>query len=104
MTKTESSLLLYLETCAVDRAGRINTLRLNAADMAILDVWNQSGFVQSGRVVSGCITGHGESMWCHLSDAAFTSAATERRARADRLWKNRNYERTEDRLARGEEA
>lgn len=89
------SLLLYLETRAVDFAGRVDGQHVNDADRAIMHDWNETGFVRSGRIRSADVTKDGAS-WCQLSAAAFTLAHKERRARAKRNWACKLYQTTEE--------
>ncbi len=93
LEKTEASLLLYLETCAVDLSGRVHMDRMNAEDMAIIDRWLASGFVTFGRIRMAHHNKQG-THWVRLSEEAAVTAAFERRARARRGWTNRRYETT----------
>lgn len=95
MTKDEKSLLLYLETCAVDCSGKVQAVRMNSDDQKIVERWNAEGFVSYGRIASEDLNEYG-SHWCHLSDEAWALAAAERRARAERLWKQRRWRTTEE--------
>lgn len=84
MSANETHLLLYLETCAVDHGGRTEPIHMNDEDRAILDTWNTTGFVRTGRIRSGCLRGTW-TCWCELSDEAWVAVAAERRARAKRM-------------------
>lgn len=90
MTRDELSLLLYLESCAVDHSGRTDPRRMNDEDRDILARWTKDGYVESGRVCAA----DGGGGWVRLSGTAYLNAYAERRARADRLWESRNYETT----------
>jgi hypothetical protein len=99
---TESSLLLYLETCAVDHAGAVVAMRMNAEELALARRWAAEGFIEFGRIRSDSIKPGGPhnpapTMWVHLSDEAMEEAHAFRAARARRLWINRHYARTVDR-------
>jgi hypothetical protein len=99
----ERSLLLFFESCAVDRAGRVGSLHMNAEDFAIAERWHAAGFVEFGRLTSRHIrppSGGRAALthWCHLSDAAWAEAAAERRARAGRT-AHKPSERTASRRA-----
>ena len=89
LTKNEKSMLLYLETVAVDHGGKLQSIRMNADDFKIAEAWNTSGFVQFGRIARQDIKQvSGEpprTHWCVLSDAAWVAAHAERRARCERL-------------------
>jgi hypothetical protein len=90
MTQDARSLLLFLETRAVDHGGRVNAIHMNVEDMHIAKQWNQEGFVGFGRVASEDIT-HNGAHWCKLSDEAWKLAAEERKARAERTWLKKRF-------------
>ncbi|WP_019584506.1 hypothetical protein [Thioalkalivibrio sp. ALE16] len=96
MTNEEKSLLLYMEARAVDHGGLIDARRMNEADMAIAQRWNESGFIRFGRLASESLPMPcGSAHWCSLSDDAWFHAHAERRARharinARRTWRTRN--------------
>jgi hypothetical protein len=88
LTKTEKSLLLFMETQAVDYGGTLESVRMNADDFAIAKRWNETGFVQSGRIAFNDIkrnAGIARDHWCVLSEEAWAAAHLERRARCQRL-------------------
>lgn len=96
LTKEEKSLLLYFETQATDYGGTLEAARMNETDMAIARRWNESGFVQFGRIAIADIREHGgvhRTHWCVLSEEAWTAAHAERRARCDRLMARLKVER-----------
>lgn len=99
MTKNELSLLLYLETRAVDYAGVIDQCKLNDDDRDTLDKWTTEGFVQSGRICFHDIEKMNPNSfkkpthWVVLSDEAWTAAHAERRARAIRMETKRSWKR-----------
>lgn len=107
-TKDERSLLLFLETCAVDDYGWVRGAHMNAEEFAKAKEWNASGFVKFGRIFMrgdalGRVNRNNGGMraprtnWCELSDQAWDEAAAERRARAARLAEQRDakYPRAE---------
>jgi len=98
-SKVEVSLLLFLETCAVDKGGKIVTTHMNAEDMEIAKRWNEEGFVSFGRIASEDISQYG-SHWCNLSETAWKSVGAARRARAMRQWGARKYTTTEEKRER----
>ena len=49
MTKEENSLLLFLETQAVDNRGIVKTIHMNSEDIIIATNWNESGFIEFKR-------------------------------------------------------
>jgi len=91
LTKEEKSMLLYMETQAVDYGGKLQSVRMNADDFEIAKRWNESGFVLFGRIAANdhaTRSGSGEdprTHWCVLSDEAWAAAHAERRARCQRL-------------------
>lgn len=91
MTRVERSLLLFLETCAVDRGGRIASEKMNAEEVAIAKQWNEEGFIHYGRISSGHLNRLAGNHWCFLSDEAWQLAAEERKARALRMWDGRQW-------------
>jgi hypothetical protein len=93
MTRTERSLLLYLESCAVDNAARLLSERMNNEDRKILDHWVEEGFVASGRIIASHFNRDG-TLWIRLSETAWELAHGERRARATRAWDKRSYTTT----------
>lgn len=87
----DRTLLLYLETCAVDRAGRVDARRVSAEDHEVIADWTAKGFVTFGRIKSAHHEGH-ETYYVRLSDAAWRATSDYRQERADRMWAARNYE------------
>ncbi len=90
MSNAERSLLLFLETQAVDHGGLIHVQSMNDEDVTIAKRWAATGFIEFGRVAMASLqssirTEH-RSQWVRLSGQAFVAAATERQCRADRLW------------------
>lgn len=99
LTKDERSLLLFLETRAVDHRGRVDTKHMNSEDMAIAAQWHLEGFVNFGRIASEDLNQYG-SHWCHLSEQAWMLVAEERKARAERMWAKRTWKTTDEKRAR----
>ena len=88
LTKDERSLLLYVETCAVDNGGLIHSLRVNDADREILKRWDKDGFVSYSRVTFKSLqllNDKNHSNIVRLSDSAWKLAHEERRARSIRV-------------------
>ena len=50
LTRDEISLLLYLETRAVDNSGKVGIRHMNADDFTIAQDWHNEGFVQFGEL------------------------------------------------------
>lgn len=93
MTKDEKSLLLFLETCAVDQGGRVNTAHMNADDYETAKRWNDEGFVRFGRICRDHCSER-TSHWCFLLDKAWPLAAELRKQRAGRMWHKRDWQTT----------
>lgn len=94
MDKHELSLLLYLETCAVDHGGKVDSRYMNAADFSIVEGWKKSGYVSFGRICYKDITNR--SHWVELSEAAWNSAHAERKERYKRINGRRTWKKTEE--------
>ena len=93
MTKDERSLLLYCEDCAVNKSGAMLPANLNDKDRKILKRWNTEGFVESDRITFNDMPGD-RSLWCHLSDEAWSLAGDLRHARAVRCWEGKPWTTT----------
>lgn len=79
------SLLLFLETCAVDGRGRVSQDRLTVEEFETAVAWSDAGFIGFGRVTYATIHREGRvgyTSWVTLSDAAWKMAAFHRRERA----------------------
>jgi len=98
MSDDEKSLLLFLETRAVDYDGRVKTAHMNKEDFEIAERWNKDGFVQFGRIRASDINNDG-SHWVRLSDQAWISAHSLRQERGKRRWDKRRYQTTAEKQA-----
>ena len=99
-TKDERSLLLYLETRAVDHGGKIRDANMNDLDRATLKAWTKSGYVKSGRIASEHMDAQ-HATWVHLSEQAMADAHDLRKARAERMWANKVYMTTDEKRSVG---
>lgn len=100
MTKGERSLLLYFETRAVDQRGSVHLQHMNDDDLQIAKRWNETGFIQFGRIASECLPlPSGATHWCELSDEAWGLAHAERRARYARNKDSRQWFSIEEKKA-----
>lgn len=88
MNREELSLLLYLETRAVDHGGRVSGEHMNGEDYAIAKKWNDEGLLDFGRIASEDVTSSGGS-YVIFNDKVFELAHAERKARAKRMLKKR---------------
>jgi hypothetical protein len=85
MSKDELSLLLYLETRAVDYGGRVDTRRIKDEDFVTAKHWDKDGFIIFKRRNGRVVTRDGSSHQVTLSDEAWTLAHAERRTRCERI-------------------
>ena len=95
LTKTEKSLLLFLECAAVDHTGIYRRESTNAEDRELMDTWRDQGFINHGRVASKWLK-EGRTVWATLSPEAFKLAHQLREERALRMWGNKNYVTTHE--------
>lgn len=104
MTKDERSLLLYLETRAVDQGGLVDIRHMNGEDIKIAHEWDKEGFINYGRVCfedaqrlsQGGMAGKKNTAWVELSEEAWTLVHAERKARAVRMWEKRSWKKTSE--------
>lgn len=104
MTKDERSLLLYLESRAVDQGGLVDTRHMNSDDIKIAQKWDEEGFIKYGRVCfkdaqrlsNPGLGGKKNTAWVELSDEAWLVAHAERKERALRMWEKRSWKKTEE--------
>ena len=95
LTKEERSLLLYFESCAVDYAGKVDARRMNKDDIEIAQRWSNDRFLLFGRMAFDHINFESSphmAYYCLLSPEAWDLAHQERRARAERMRKNSEYD------------
>lgn len=98
LTKDERSLLLYLESVSVDNRGCVDTRKMNTADGEILERWAEERFVECGRIAAHSLdkAPPNRCWWVTLSQPAWRAAHQERRARAERMWKERQFVLTKE--------
>ena len=90
MTRDERSLLLYLETCAVDRSGRVDGRHMNAEDFEIARRWNETGFLffrrRRAKLSIGAASVNAAALThvVKLGDTAWAEVSRLRRERAER--------------------
>jgi hypothetical protein len=95
LTKEERSLLLYLETRAVDYGGTVDARHMNQDDFATLDVWKKEKIVDFGRLARECCTPT-RQYWVTFSEEAWALAHEERRARYARMNSKRDWYTTQE--------
>lgn len=76
-TKLERSLILYLESRAVDNSGLLDNRQMNKEDMDLCKKWNEIGFIKFGRVPFNDIQGS-KTHYAILTPEAFAEAHKER--------------------------
>ncbi len=81
MTKDERSIIVYAESCAVDRGGLMEGVRMNGEDLANLGRFEKAGLLASGRIPSEALTAT-NTHWVELTDAGWALAGLCRRYRA----------------------
>lgn len=79
LDKTERSVLLYLESCAVDRGGLVEEQRMNGDDMDAIMPWMLSGFIVFKGLQEDIRT---STHYVELSEDAWRIAAEARKMRS----------------------
>lgn len=100
MTPDERSLLLYLETRAVDYGGLVDIKHMNKEDFDIAKKWDKEEFIKFGRIKFRYIKFHSigvSTHWCELSEEAWKLAHSERKARCIRIMSKQIIDKTCDR-------
>ena len=98
LTNGQGSLLMYLETRAVDFAGRVNGPHMNADDFADAALLDKEGVIKFGRICSNHVTSDGAN-WVELLDPAWEYVAKLRRAKAVRMFTARQWMSTAEKRA-----
>ena len=102
MTREEASVLLYLETCAVDHGGMVDRRRMNADDFRIAEQMQDAGLLRFGRMLMCAIREVGKhypcSHWVELLEPGWENVAILRRRRAERNLMDKSW-RTESKHA-----
>ncbi len=97
MSKDEKSLLLFLETRAVDYGGRVNAKHMNVDDFKIAEQWTKEDFICFGRIKFKHINSDGANSVV-LSKEAWKLAHAERKERFKRLWLKRTWITTKENI------
>lgn len=87
LTKNQRSILLYCETCLVDKSGLLEGIRMNTDDLADLKIYQDAGILTFGRIPAALLligNAHNPSAthWVRFTDAAWALAGACRRVRA----------------------
>lgn len=98
MTKDERSLLLFLETQAVDYGGLVDVRHMNEDDCNIASDWNECGFITYKRISFYSIKAVSTATrkpthYVILSEEAFRLAHEERIARVVRMFEKRTWKK-----------
>jgi len=98
LSRNERSLLLYFESVSVDYSGLVDLRRMNSDDIKIAEKWNEIGFIKFGRIAYKFLpVGASKAThWCNLSEYAWKLAHSERLARFERNYSQRNWMTTEE--------
>lgn len=85
MTKEQRSLLLFLETQAVDRGGMVSGENMNVEDFQIARQWAADKFIRFSRIPTSLLAkGSTRNHVVELSEEAWACAGLERIRRAKR--------------------
>ncbi len=98
MTKDERSLLLFLETQAVDYGGLVDVRHMNENDCNIASDWNEQGFIIYERISFYSLKAVSTATrkpthYVILSEEAFRLAHEERIARSVRMFNKRTWKK-----------
>ncbi len=93
--KRQRSLLAYLETCAVDKGGRVNQKCMSESEVKQADLWHQAGFIRFGRISSDDVTRDG-CYWVELTDLSWRQAARIRMERGKASASSRTFKTTNE--------
>jgi len=72
---------------------------MNETDMEIARGWDESGFLEFGRIEASDPFFHLGNHWVRLSTRATEEAHKERRAKIERTWEKRTYKTTAEKRA-----
>jgi hypothetical protein len=87
LNKTEQNLLMFLETCIVDKFGKVASAHMNSEDFDITEDWTQTGFIKFSRLPFADIDKNKAFPNTHVvkfSSEAWTLAHQFRRERGER--------------------
>ena len=93
LNREEKSLLIFLESGAVEYGGRVDSRCMNKEDLGIAKKWSENGFINFGRIYSKDISAH-KTHWVVLSSTAWTLAHKERIERCRRIFGKRDWKKT----------
>lgn len=93
--KEQHYLLMYLETCVVDHGGLVDCMKMSKDEFTLATQWNKSRFISFGRIkFSDVERMRGKyTHWCEFSEDSWIEAHKQRRARAERMMKVREWEK-----------
>ena len=91
MNSNEKSLILFFETCAVDRAGAVDARRMNTGDHEVAGILAKDGVIEPlERVASEDLT-ETRTFKVTMTEKGWKLAAEFRRERADRMNDRRQW-------------
>lgn len=98
LTNGQGRLLMYLETRAVDHAGRVNGQHMNAEDFADAKFLENEGLIKFGRICSDHVNSDGAN-WVEMLDPAWEYVSKLRRAKSVRMFTARTWMSTAEKRA-----
>lgn len=97
LSRDEKSVLLYAETCLIERGGLLEGMRMNEADIQALKKFKEAGSLDFGRIPSKTIgtlihphNGGQYTHWVTFHEPAWQAAHALRRLRSQGNSSNRN--------------
>lgn len=100
LTKTEKSLLLFLESACTEKGGQLSSQHMNQEDFDIVQSWVEQGFIEFGRIKLSTLPPNSfATHWCILSEEAWVAAHLQRRQRSERLLASRRWQKSSDKDA-----
>jgi len=91
MNRNQQELLVFLETCLVDRGGKVESIRMNKDDFEQIVLWKDCNLIRFGRLFAREALDQTRSRlnthWVLFSEEAWSLAHKFRRERAERLMK-----------------
>lgn len=102
MSKDERSLLLFIESCAVETGGLVDERHMNGVDRIIVDSWVEDKSIEYGRLSFSSIEKLQSAgtkkytAWVKLSVEAWQRAHEERCNRFVRLYTSKTWQTTDE--------
>lgn len=100
LSKVEKVVLLFLEACAVEYGGTVDTDQMSKYAFLIAEKWNREGFINFGRIaykdIPDKFSHYKFSHFVFLSENAWSLAHQERRERFKRMEAKRKWRTTSE--------